>query len=107
MTDDFERIAAEQGWSDSSRIAVLQGFISSGMDKALAAYAQDVARQENEDASDGTIKHFVDVGAARTLEIKITHEGVIFDLIDGDGDVYATEAATFEEITARMEVQPL
>ena len=50
MSEDtgFDRLAYEQGWSDDSKLDLLQAFIAEkGLDDDLAKWAQEKADEEN------------------------------------------------------------
>lgn len=39
---------------------------------------------------------------ALTLVVRVTEEGLIYDLVDENGEVVGTDAATFNEIAERL-----
>jgi len=81
---------------DSVRVAMeadgLEGYAD-----AIVATVEDYITNHYGDGDD-TVRRVYEVEPYGHLEVKATHEGVILDAIDKDGDVVATRAAMAEEI---------
>lgn len=56
------------------------------------------------DLSDGEMSAYVEeiIDDNIKLHIKTTYEGIIIDVVDSNGEVIGTEAATYQEIIDRI-----